>query len=145
MQQAARLALSSSCLRSRCGTIIAKNGKVVGEGVNSPPCDEKLERCLKDDIPKDFKSDRTCCVHAEQRAIIQAIMRTSNDLKGAKLYFIRVDENGDLKKAGEPYCTHCSKLAFDSGISEFLLWQDDGIRAWNAKEYNEDSFKYRGD
>lgn len=40
-------------------------------------------------------------------------------LEGSILFFIRLDENDNPKRSGEPYCTICSKSALDVGISKF--------------------------
>lgn len=42
--------------------------------------------------------------------------------------------------AGKPYCTICSKMALDAGVSEWVLWHDKGITIYDANEYNEISF-----
>jgi dCMP deaminase len=139
---AVEVALRSSCYRSRCGSVIVKDGELIGEGFNSPPGNETLEYCFKDELSDDFRSDRTCCVHAEQRAVIDAL-RNGNDLEGSRLYFIRIDDNGEKLKAGKPYCTVCSKMALDVGVSEFVLLHEEGICVYDTEEYNEISFGLR--
>lgn len=133
INEAAKAALNSLCLRSRCGSVIVKNDEIIGRGFNSPPLNKKLEYCFKDELPDTFKSDRTCCVHAEQRAIMDALRNYPNEIIGSRLYFIRLDPNGNKIKAGEPYCTICSKMALDVGIK--------GICVYNTEEYNFLSFK----
>ena len=140
---ASQLALNSSCYRSRCGSVIVKQGEIIGQGYNSPPAHETLDHCLKDELPADFKSDRTCCVHAEQRAIIDALKHHAAKVDGSTLYFIRLNDQGSAEKAGKPYCTICSKMALDSGIAEFVLWHEEGLTAYNTKEYNQLSFGFR--
>ena len=142
LKKAAEVALNSSCLRSKCGSVIVKDDKIIGKGFNSPPLNKTLEHCLKDSLPENFKSDKTCCVHAEQRAIINALKNYPSLLHGSRLYFIRLDSDGNMKRAGKPYCTICSKLCLDVGISEFVLWHDDGICVYNTDEYNTLSFQY---
>ncbi|MFC1685590.1 hypothetical protein ACFLZZ_01050 [Nanoarchaeota archaeon] len=142
MQQAAGMAENSSCLRSQCGSVIAKNGRVIGRGFNSPPRNKEPKECLKDKLPQDFVSDKTCCIHAEDRAIRDGLKYFINSLEGSRLYFIRLKE-GKITKAGDPYCTWCSKMALDAGVSEFALWHDKGITVYDTKEYNDLSFKYR--
>lgn len=132
----------SGCLSSQCGAVIVNNGLVLGTGTNSPPGNEKIRACAKDGLPVDFKSDRTCCVHAEERAILDAMTMGPDLLKGASLYFVR-KKAGEKVFAGKPYCTICSKLALDVGIKEFVLWHENGITAYEAKEYNELSFAFR--
>ena len=140
INKAKNIAVKSSCLRSMSGAIIVKNEKIIGKGYNSPPKDEILLECLKDKLPNNFKSDKTCCVHAEQRAILDILKK--EDLKNSRLYYIRLDLNNNIIKAEEPYCTICSKLCLDSGISEFVLYKKDGIALYDTYEYNDLSFKY---
>ena len=143
--RAAELAKHSKCLRSKCGSVIVKNDEIIGQGWNSPPGDKTLEKCLKDDLPKNFKSDKTCCVHAEQRAIMDGLRRKPDNVPGSRLYFIRLDENGNPKPSGRPYCTICSKMALDAGIAEFVLMHKEGICVYDTEEYNTLSFQYRED
>ena len=129
-----RAARQSTCQRSKCGSIIiSENGELLGIGWNSQPCD---------DTKKCFKSDKTCCVHAEQRAIIDALKVNSDEVFGSTLFFIRLDDKGNPKKSGDPYCTICSKLALDVGIKEFVLWREEGWIAYNTEYYNKLSFEY---
>ena len=145
MERAAKVALKSPCFRSQCGSVIVKNEETIGEGFNGPPAGQTVEQCLKDDLPAKFKSDKTCCVHAEQRAIIDALVKHPDKIKGSRLYFIRLDSNGHMAKAGKPYCTICSKMALDAGLAEFVLWHEEGICVYGTEEYNKKSFEYRGD
>lgn len=141
---AAEIAKLSSCYRSRCGSVIVKESSIIGKGYNSPPLNKRLEYCLKDSLPADFRSDRTCCIHAEQRAIMDALQHHPEKIKDSRLYFIRLDEQGDKLKAGKPYCTICSKMTLDAGIAEFTLWHEEGICVYGAEEYNGLSFQYQG-
>lgn len=143
MDFAAEIAKRSCCLRSRCGSVIVKDKTIIGKGYNSPPLDVKLVYCLKDSLPADFKSDKTCCIHAEQRAIMDTLRYHPERIKDSRLYFIRLDESGNKLKAGQPYCTICSKMALDTGIAEFVLWHEEGICIYSTEEYNKLSFKYR--
>jgi deoxycytidylate deaminase len=129
----------AKCYRSKCGSVIVNKGTVVGRGYNSPPRDHTIESCLKDALPTDFRSDKTCCIHAEQRALFDALEQ-GNDLFGSRLYFIRLDEQGNPKPSGEPYCTMCSKLALDAYVAEFVLVHPEGIAVYDTQEYNEVSF-----
>lgn len=143
MLLAAKIASESPCLRSRCGSVIASENRLLGEGYNAPPCDQRLEACIKDSLPANFKSDKTCCVHAEQRAIMDALRRDPERVPGATLYFIRLDDRGNPKMAGKPYCTICSKQALDVRLAEFVLWHEEGITSYPTEEYNRLSFAWR--
>lgn len=132
----------SFCLSSQSGCVIVKNNRIIGRGTNSPPGNEKIEKCFKDDLPENFRSDKTCCIHAEQRAILDALSRGKNEVAGSTLFYIR-KKLGEKVLAGKPYCTMCSKFALDAGVKEFVLWHEEGITAYGAREYNELSFAYR--
>lgn len=135
------IARNSTCHRSKCGSIIINSSnEIIGVGYNSMPCDE-TKSCFKDSLSDTFKSDKTCCVHAEQRAIFNALSISPDTLKGSSLYFIRLDDDNNPKHSGEPYCTICSKMALDVGISTFCLWHKEGWTGYEANYYNQLSFK----
>ncbi|HVZ75740.1 MAG TPA: hypothetical protein VG934_00500 [Candidatus Paceibacterota bacterium] len=145
MNEAAAAAQKALCLRAKCGTVIVKDGLIIGVGYNAPPLDDiASRRCLEEyDFSGKPKYDHTCCMHAEWRAILDAMKGNPEKLQGSQLYFVRIDTDGNIKKSGEPYCTVCSRLALDAGIAEFLLWHEDGIGAYPTDEYNERSYRYR--
>jgi deoxycytidylate deaminase len=142
---AAEEAQRALCTRSRCGAVVVRGGVVIGRGYNAPPQDDvqnamcHLNQCTS---PKP-KSDRTCCVHAEWRALIDAL-QTTGDLSGADLYFARVDDAGKIKFSGKPYCTVCSRLALDLGLSHFGLWHEDGPMLYDTQTYNNLSYAFHG-
>lgn len=144
---AAKVAQKSTCLRAKCGTVIVKNGKIIGKGFNSPPNNlESQRRCLrKSELHPTFKSDKTCCVHAEQRAIMNALKKNQNLLLDSRLYFMRLTGKDKIEFSDKPYCTICSKMTLDVGISETVLWHKEGIRVYNTEEYNDLSFDYKED
>ena len=142
VNEAAHVARGSSCHRAQCGSVIVKGDKIIGRGYNSPPRDTRLDRCFKDDLPKDLRSDRTCCIHAEARAVHDALAHHPEKLVGSRLYFIRLADDGSPVRAGKPYCTICSKLALDAGVAEFVLWHEEGICVYDAEEYNRISFQH---
>lgn len=138
-------AKKSTCDVAKCGCVIIKSGKVIGKGFNSPSANEK-KRCLTSKTSYHSKvTDKTCCVHAEQRAIMDALRRNPGKIKNSSLYFIRLDKNNNPTTASKPYCTICSKMALDVGISEFILWEKEGVCIYNTKEYNQISFNYKGE
>ena len=144
LDKAVEAALKSTCERAKCGSVIVKDNKIIGTGFNSPPANkESQRRCSfsKESYAKKI-TDKTCCIHAEQRAIMDALRKNPDKLSGSRLYFIRLDNNGTPSRAGEPYCTICSKMALDVGISEFVLWHDKGVCVYDTKEYNSLSFQF---
>jgi len=144
LMEARMSALESTCERSCCGSIIVAGNEIIGRGFNSPPRNfEGQRRCSCDkDLYHRKVTDKTCCVHAEQRAMIDALIKNSQRISGSRLYFVRLDDNGAPKRSGQPYCTICSKMALDVGIGEFVLWQERGICVYGTEEYNEISYGY---
>lgn len=145
--KAIEIAKNATCQRSKCGSVIVQLDEIIGCGFNSPPQNIEEQRrcfCSKDSYHNKV-TDKTCCVHAEQRAIMDALRSNPEKIFGSRLFFIRLDENGKAMRAGEPYCTICSKTALDVGIIEFILWQDSGVCVYDTREYNELSFQYGSD
>ena len=139
---AADVAQEASCHRSRCGSVIVADGEILGSGRNDPPDCCSLAACFKDQLPAGFRSDRTCCVHAEQNAILDALRSHPDRVAGSRLYFVRLDDTGQVKRSGAPYCTICSKLTQASGVAEFVLWHPHGVTVYDADEYNRLSFRH---
>lgn len=138
MNQATEVARGSLCLSKRAGTIIVKDGAIIGQGHNGPPLDDlKYRTCGPNSDPKLPDS----CVHAEQRAIMDALARNPEKIRGSDLYYIKVDENGIAKRSKDPYCTQCSRLALDQGIGTFALWHEEGIRQYPTDVYNQLSYQ----
>ncbi len=137
-------AKKSKCTRSKCGSVVCVPGSyIIGEGFNSQPGNCEGD-CFKDNLPTGFKSDKTCCIHAEQRAITDALKSKPDQIKGSVIYFLRLDAQDQPMIAGAPYCTICSKFALDLGISRFVLLQKEGWTSYDSKYYNELSFQYNG-
>lgn len=136
--KATKVAQNATCKRSRCGSVIVQLDEIIGSGFNSPPKNiEEQRRCSSSkDLYHKKVTDKTCCIHAEQRAIMDALRKNPDKLSGSRLYFIRLDDNGNPSKAGAPYCTICSKMALDVGIKEFVLWHDKGVCVYDTREYN---------
>jgi hypothetical protein len=55
---------------------------------------------------------------------MNALIDAPDKIIGSRLYFVRIDNNGKPTPAGKTYCTICSKMALDAGISEFVLWDE---------------------
>ena len=151
MNKAADVAKLALCYKAKCGTVIVSNGEIIGKGYNAPPLDKEENRTCDKELgagkPFDFTQgkpgfDRTCCMHAEWRAILDALRKSSEKIIGSVLYFTRVDESGHIKKSGKPYCTVCSRFALDVGIGRFVLWHEEGIAEYPTHEYNRLSYEY---
>jgi len=144
VQAAADEAAKATCLRDKCGSAVVSRRKIIGRGYNSPPLDDEANRqCNKDwDYSRKPKADKTCCVHAEWRAVLEAAKTHPKLLNGSTLYFMRIDKAGRMTDASEPYCTECSRLILDNGISEVALWNNNGVDLYEAQEYNRLSYKF---
>lgn len=143
MQAAATVAKEALCLKAKCGTVIVQKDEIIGSGYNAPPLDIVSDRRCALPTPLGKAGyDYTCCVHAELRAIHDALRCEPQKLAGAQLYFTRVDDNNELLRSGQPFCTVCSRLALDVGIGEFLLWHEDGIYSYPTDQYNIRSYEY---
>lgn len=141
---AATIALKSTCSRAQCGAVIVKNGKVIGKGYNSPPLEDENNRMCENVYPnkngKKLKYDKTCCIHAEWRAIIDALKTHPKDIKGSTMYFMRIEEGKHTRT--EPFCTVCSRLIMEVGIAKSVLWQAEGYVEYSAPEYNQASYAF---
>lgn len=144
LDKCVELALKATCERHRCGSVIVKNEQIIGEGYNTPPRNlESQRRCHLKKNEYDIKvTDKTCCIHAEQRAIFDALKINGDEIEGSTIYFMRIDKDNQPTFAGEPYCTICSKSVLDVGIAEFVLKTEQGLIAYGAEEYNDLSFAY---
>lgn len=145
IRTAAEVASQATCQRSKCGALLVKDSTIIGTGYNSPPAgNESQRRCTVDKLTIHPKiTDKTCCVHAEQRAIMNALASNSELITGSCMYFIRLNESGTIEPAGKPYCTICSKMALDAGVSEWVLWHKEGITVYGAEEYNQLSYQFQ--
>lgn len=143
-QAAADEAKQAKCLGSHCGAVIVKDDVIIGRGYNGPPLDlESSRTCSTEkDHSKRPKYDKTCCVHAEWRAILEACKQHGEKVKGSTLYFMRIDDSGDFTDAGDPYCTVCSRLALEAGLAEFALWNNGQSKIYSTDEYNALSYSY---
>lgn len=133
----------SLCLKDKCGAIVVLKGEVIGRGYNGPPCDSISQQMCREVFSslQKPKSDKTCCVHAEWRAIMECL-RKNIPLQESVLYFTRVDDSGVLLFSGKPYCTVCSRLALDAGIGFFALYHESGVRVYSTEEYNRLSYGF---
>lgn len=138
-EEAVQVARKALCLRRRCGAVVVKNGEVIGRGYNAPPGDDASIRRCQAAIDKNAKypTDKTCCIHAEQRAVLDALQNYPRHLQGSEAYFISINEQDQRQFTGEPYCTICSKIMLDLGVKTFHLWHRSGIKSYEMNEYNE--------
>lgn len=143
--EAARVASGASCLRARCGSVIvATTGEIIGNGYNAPPLEDETQRTCEiiHNLEKKPKYDKTCCIHAEWNAVVDACKSAPNKISESTLYFMRVDESGNFTDSGVPYCTTCSRLTMQAGVGYFALWNNDGADIYTLPEYNKLSYDF---
>jgi len=143
-EEARKVATRATCNKAHCGAVVVTtNGEIIGRGYNAPPEGDESQRMCDIELDKTIKqnNDKTCCVHAEWNAIIDALKHHGKKIEGAILYFMRVDDNNGVTEAGDPYCTVCSRLAMESGIKTFGLWND-GPQMIDTAEYNLKSYEF---
>lgn len=141
---AAEVAKNATCERSKCWSVIVNNWEIIWTWYNSPVKGLESQRrctCDKDSYHKKV-TDKTCCIHAEQRAILDALRQNGDKLEWSHLYFIRLDWEWNISRAWEPYCTICSKLSLETWVKYFYLWKDEWVVQYNTEEYNLLSYKY---
>ncbi|HJQ08507.1 MAG TPA: deaminase [Candidatus Saccharimonadales bacterium] len=143
-EAAAAIAQNAMCQRAKCGAIIVKDGIIIGRGYNGPALDNEINRMCRNvyDLSLKPKYDKTCCIHAEWRAILDACKRNAGNIGGSVLYFMRVDDEGAFTDAGDPFCTTCSRLTLETGVGYFALWNAGGADVYEAEEYNRLSYKF---
>jgi deoxycytidylate deaminase len=143
LEAAAAAAQASPCHRRKCGSVlVSAAGEVFGAAVNQPPPGAAVH-CTPYCLPAGFKSDKACCVHAEQRSILNAL-QSGQSVQGSTMVFASVDAAGQRLKSGQPYCTICSKMALENGVEFWILEHESGIVQYGAAEYNRISFEYNG-
>lgn len=138
MQLAVDQTKQALCRYSKCGAVVIKDGEPIGRGYNAPPRNSEDHRgsCRAELVSDKMVHDCAHCVHAEWRAISDALRNNPDKVEGSTLFFVRLDEEGNILKSEAPHCTVCSRLALDSGIAGFALWQEDGIRSYPTGEFN---------
>lgn len=144
LNSAKEIAKQATCLRSKCGSILVKDKEIIWTGFNSPPANNENQRkCNCDKLKYNLKiTDKTCCIHAEQRAIMNTLKTNPDKISWSRLYFIRLDKDWNIEQSGKPYCTICSKMALDVWVSEFVLLHSEWIAIYDMDEYNKLSFEY---
>lgn len=83
MQEAYLAAEKSKCLKKRCGAVLVINGEIVSSGFG-----DSLHGCTKcaRDAGEIFYSDGCYSIHAEQRAIIEALKKGVTNFENAVMY-----------------------------------------------------------
>lgn len=139
---AIQTAMKSPCAKSKRGVVVFHpvSGAMIGTGFNGMP---RGFSCSGTDECREMCSKR--CVHAEERAIRQALFRllgsriTNQDqpLDGFEAVHVKVVD-GKLVPGGAPSCWQCSRTVLDVGLKAFWLYE---IR-WSRTEVNANWVSY---
>jgi hypothetical protein len=138
-QLAADVARRATCERAKCGSVVVgEDGEVLGEGYNAPPLEDESQRTCRFEwnLESKPKYDKTCCVHAEWNAILDACKNAPEKLAKATLYFMRIDANGNFTDAGEPYCTVCKRMFICEPLAILVKDNPKRERIFYRQNYN---------
>lgn len=149
------VAQSSTCTRAKCGAIIVKYGKVIGQGSNGPYVgfESYCNPCMRSrlNIPHKTRYELCSGYHAERAALDDAIHNMLNTEKEnrdkfdpcqARIYYIALDESGKPRGSEYPSCTLCSGPILKWGIEDVVLWHGgDNYEAYDTKTFHELSLR----
>lgn len=107
------VATRSTCHRREVGAIIVKNKRILATGYNGAPSGLKhcLEtNCLRDKlkIPSGQRQELCRAIHAEQNAILQAVVH-------------HVDIKDSIVYATNQPCISCAKMLINAGVKEIVM------------------------
>lgn len=119
LEVAVNMAKISPCLRRQYGAVIAKDGKIISLGSNTPPpgaatCQE-IGKCSRPDSEHGEGYELCKSVHAEQNAIIHA---SKAQMEGATLYLACL-KNGEILEDIKP-CNLCMRMIQSAGITKVV-------------------------
>lgn len=116
MTYAIKLSSTANCIKGKVGAVLAKDGNIIAEGVNSvpkgiTPCTE--ETCLRKKLKLKSGENQELCfvVHAEQNALIDALNNSIN-VKDSVLYVTK-----------QP-CIICAKMLINAGIKRIVYLKE---------------------
>lgn len=131
---AAVVSLRSTCFRSKYGSVIVKDNRIVGTGYNgfhsgAPHCLDI--GCYRDQqgVPHGERYDLCHSVHSEVNAIIRA---DAKDLQGATLYIVRYDCANQQFCEASP-CQLCRPICINAGLKEWVT-RSEGIKGELIKQ-----------
>jgi dCMP deaminase len=140
INEAVKISAKSPCKKSHRGAVLVKDGEIIAYGYNGAPNDRVCDPCIRGDIADNSKTELCYAIHAEQRAILNAL-KDGHDLTGSRLYHIKV-KNGEVIPSDDISCTLCSRLILESGVAEMALLHTTGLTVYDAEEYNNLNYDY---
>ena len=117
------VAMRSTCLRRKYGSIIVKDDVIVSTGYNGAPRGRKnctdIGYCYRqqNNIPSGSMYEACRSSHSEMNAIIFA---SKDEMKDATLYLVGIEKDGFINKLAD-CCSICKRLIINSGIKEVYI------------------------
>jgi deoxycytidylate deaminase len=133
VERAAELARDSHA-RTRHAAVLFKDGSMLGWGANGVPFPGEDHCYCK---ISDLGQHDQCRTHAEQRAITLA--REGDGwrlLPGAKLIYVRLEEDDSVRLDDPHFCARCSRLALSLGVAEWIFALSEGLVGYSAGDYD---------
>ena len=113
-----------TCLRRNFGAIIVKNDQIISTGYVGSPRGRKncsdLGYCTREklQIPRGERYELCRSVHAEMNAIIAA---SRNDMIGATLYLVGVDQKTGEIVPDASSCAMCKRMIINAGSATVII------------------------
>lgn len=131
-------AAHSNCKKTKRGAVIVSDPFLISSGYNYSVDPQSC--CLRKDIQRGMRSELCNAIHAEQKAIDDALLQ-NQDIKGARLYHVEVKDKV-MVYSGPPSCPICSKAILDHKLRDVVLWQKQGYVIYPALEFHRLSIEY---
>lgn len=128
-------ACKSSCQSKRGVIVWNRELGCVGKGFNSPP-----KPLLCDGSDKCKSNCSKTAIHAEQRAVYQALQSKVPDIGSLEIIHVKVVD-GKAVPSGNPSCWQCSKLILEVGIPYVWLLHENGPKRYTALDFHEQTLK----
>lgn len=117
------VALRSTCLRRKYGSIIVKDDIIVSTGYNGAPRGRKnctdIGECYRqqNNIPSGSMYEACRSSHSEMNAIIFA---SKDEMKDSTLYLVGIENDGLINTKAD-CCSICKRLIINSGIKTVVI------------------------
>lgn len=135
------VAMRSTCLRRKYGSIVVKDDVIVSTGYNGAPRGRKnctdIGYCYRqqNNIPSGSMYEACRSSHSEMNALIFA---SRDEMKNATLYLVGVENDGLINKLAD-CCSICKRLIINSGINKVIIAKDfvNGSYVYDVIDVNE--------
>ncbi len=140
-RRAAELARNSLCRMGSHGAVLVRDGKIIGEGWNTPVPDAPCEPCTRKDVGGVSLEEMCHSVHAEENAWLDALGK-GNEVAGSVLYHARLKDWG-VSDDNTPECTRCSRMLRRLGVAGVVLIDGGRFAYYAIDEFDAISYENR--